>query len=96
MVLTRTDVEQIAHLARLEITDAQVETYQQQLSDILKYAEMLNELDLDGIEPTTHAVPMVNVLRADVVETALAMDDVLQNAPREAENQFVIQAVLDE
>ncbi len=96
MALTRNDVEQIANLARLELTGTQTAMYQQQLSDILNYADMLDQLDLEGVEPTTQAVTMRNVLRADVVETTLTMDEVLANAPQKANNQFVIQAVLDE
>lgn len=96
MTLTRSDVENIAHLARLELTDDQIELYQQQLSAILSYADMLDQLDLDGVEPTTQAVTVRNVLRVDAAEPSLAMDDVLANAPAKANNQFVIQAVLDE
>lgn len=96
MALTRADVERIADLARLELTDAQIGMYQQQLSDILDYAEKLNELDLDGVEPTTQAVTVRNVLRADTVEKTLTTAEILANAPQAADNQFVIQAILDE
>ena len=96
MALTRQEVEQIANLARLELTEVQVSLYQEQLSAILDYAERLNELDLDGVEPTTQPVPLTNVMRADVVEGALPTDRALANAPKQAQNQFVIQAVLDE
>lgn len=68
MSLTLLEVEKIAHLARLELTAVQKSAYQEQLSAILDYAEMLNELDLTGIEPTAHAVAQRNVLRADVIE----------------------------
>ena len=96
MALDRKDVEQIAHLARLELTEAQLALYQDQLSAILAYAERLNELDLDGVEPTTRAVPMRNVLRTDKADAPLTIEQVLANAPQQADNQFVIQAVLDE
>ncbi|MGB1250184.1 MAG: Asp-tRNA(Asn)/Glu-tRNA(Gln) amidotransferase subunit GatC [Candidatus Promineifilaceae bacterium] len=96
MALTRQEVEQIATLARLDLTEDQIGLYQEQLSAILGYAERLNELDLEGVEATTQPVPLTNVMRADVVETALPTEKALANAPRQAQNQFVIQAVLDE
>ena len=96
MSLTQSDVEKIAHLARLELTDEEKAQYQTQLSAILDYAERLNTLDLDGIEPTAHAVSQQNVLREDKADPAMAMEDVLFNAPKHAANQFVVQAILDD
>lgn len=96
MALTQADVKQIANLARLELTDDQIIMYQQQLSAILNYADSLSELDLDGVEPTTQAVTMHNVLRADVVEETLTIDELLANSSQHAHNQFVIQSVLGE
>ncbi len=96
MSLTQSDVEKIANLARLELTDEEKLQYQTQLSAILAYAERLNGLDLEGVLPTAHAVEQQNVLREDVAEAALTMDEVLLNAPQHADNQFVVQAVLDD
>ena len=96
MALTLQDVAKIANLARLELTDAQMVQYQGQLSAILDYAEMLNELDLTGIEPTSHAVAQQNVMREDVERPSLPIEAVLYNAAQTAQNQFQIQAVLDE
>lgn len=95
MSLTRAEVEAIAQLARLELSEAQLTLYQEQLSAILDYAAMLNELPLEDIEPTTQAVPMTNVMRADNVEACLPLADVLANAPQQRQNQFLIQAVLE-
>ncbi|HIP73778.1 MAG TPA: Asp-tRNA(Asn)/Glu-tRNA(Gln) amidotransferase subunit GatC, partial [Anaerolineae bacterium] len=78
--LSRSDVEKIAHLARLELTEAEKALYQRQLSAILHYAERLNELDLEGVPPTAHAISQQNVMREDVVESLLPMEDVLFNA----------------
>ena len=88
MSLTLQDVEKIAHLARLELTRAEKAQYLEQLSAILDYADMLNELDLEGIEPTAHAIAQQNILRDDVVTPSLPLDDVLFNAPQQAQNQF--------
>jgi aspartyl-tRNA(Asn)/glutamyl-tRNA(Gln) amidotransferase subunit C len=96
MSLTPEEVEKIAHLARLELTEQQKSQYRKQLSAILDYAEMLNELDLDDIPATAHAVAQHNVLRPDVIEPSLPIDEVLFNAPQQAQNQFLIQPVLDE
>jgi aspartyl-tRNA(Asn)/glutamyl-tRNA(Gln) amidotransferase subunit C len=96
MSLTLADVEKIAHLARLELTEAEKQQYLEQLSAILDYAERLNELDLTGIPPTSHAIAQQNIMRPDVVEPSLPMDDLLFNAPQQKEDQFVVQAVLDD
>ncbi len=96
MALTKQEVEQIANLARLELTDKQISMYQEQLSAILAYAERLNELDLEGVEETTQPVTLTNVMRADVVEGSLEIERVLANAPEKQGRQIMIQAVLDE
>lgn len=95
MSLTLADVEKIAELARLELTDDEKNQYREQLSAILDHAAVLDELDLTGVSPTTHAVTRQNILRDDVIEPSLPVEDVLHNAPREAQNQFLIQAVLE-
>ncbi|MCB8924440.1 MAG: Asp-tRNA(Asn)/Glu-tRNA(Gln) amidotransferase subunit GatC [Ardenticatenaceae bacterium] len=96
MSLTLADVEKIAHLARLELTEAEKKQYLEQLSAILDYAERLNELDLTDIPPTSHAIAQQNIMRPDVAEPSLPMDDLLHNAPQQKDNQFVVQAVLDD
>lgn len=96
MSLTLQDVEKIAHLARLDLTAEQLAAFQTQLSAVLDYADMLTELDLDGIEPTAHAIAQQNILRPDVVEPGLSVEDTLFNAAHTAEDQFLIQSVLDE
>ncbi|MCB8965658.1 MAG: Asp-tRNA(Asn)/Glu-tRNA(Gln) amidotransferase subunit GatC [Chloroflexota bacterium] len=96
MALTQKDVEHIAHLARLQLTPAEKEMYREQLTAVLDYAAMLNELDLDGIPPTAHAVAQQNILRDDVIEPSLPLEDVLYNAPQQQDDQFLIQTVLDE
>lgn len=96
MSLTLADVEKIAHLARLELTEAEKKQYLEQLSAILDYAERLNELDLTDIPPTSHAIAQQNIMRSDTAEPSLPLDDLLFNAPQQKENQFVVQAVLDD
>ena len=96
MSLTLTDVEKIADLARLELTEAEKQQYLEQLTAILHYAERLNELDLSGVLPTSHAIAQQNIMRTDRADPSLPMEDLLHNAPQQSENQFVVQAVLDD
>ncbi len=96
MALTREEVQKIAHLARLALTEAEQQVYQRQLSDVLDYAAMLDTLDLSGVEPTAHAIMRENVMRADVVEPGLDIEDVLFNSAQNVQDQFLIQSVLEE
>jgi aspartyl-tRNA(Asn)/glutamyl-tRNA(Gln) amidotransferase subunit C len=95
MSLTLTEVEEIAHLARLELTEAEKIAYQSQLSAVLDYIAQISELDLTNVPPTTHAVAQHNVMREDVAEPAMPIEDVLHNAPEHEDNQFKIQAILE-
>jgi aspartyl-tRNA(Asn)/glutamyl-tRNA(Gln) amidotransferase subunit C len=94
MSLTREDVARIAHLARLALTDDELEHYGGQLSAILEYAARLEELDLSGIEPSAHGARQ-NVMRDDVVTPSLPRDEVLFNVAASADGQFLIQSVLE-
>ena len=96
MSLTRQEVEKIAHLARLALTVKEKEEYQRQLSAVLDYAAMLDKLDLSDIQPTVQVVARENVMRGDTVEPALSIDDVLFNSAKHAQDQFLIQSVLEE
>ncbi len=96
MSLSQEDVAKIAHLARLDLSDEALAVYQEQLSAVLAYAEMLNELDLEGVEPTSHAVAQQNVMRNDEIRPSLTIEDVLGNTSNHQQNQFLIQTVLDE
>jgi len=96
MSLSSRDVEKIALLARLELTDDEKALYQEQLSAILDYAHRLNQLDIADVPPTASAVDLLNVMREDVIEPGLSLEDALYNTIEEALDQFKIQAVLDE
>jgi aspartyl-tRNA(Asn)/glutamyl-tRNA(Gln) amidotransferase subunit C len=88
-------VEHVAGLARLELTEQEKDRYTEQLNAILKYAEKLSALDTEGIEPTDHAVPLFSVLREDEVRPSLPLERVLLNAPDEQDGQIKVPAVLD-
>ncbi|TFE25754.1 Asp-tRNA(Asn)/Glu-tRNA(Gln) amidotransferase subunit GatC [Cohnella luojiensis] len=95
MSITIKDVEHVANLARLELSEAEKEQFAGQLNAILKYAEKLNELDTDGIEPTSHVLPLANVMREDAVKPSWPIEKVLLNAPEEEDGQFKVPAVLE-
>ena len=96
MKLDRSQVEHIASLARIDLTDEEVETYGQQLSLILEQFELLRQLDTTGVPPTGHAADLNTVTREDVVGDCLSPDDVLSNAPRREGEFFRVKAVLEE
>ena len=75
------DVAEVAEQARIALTPEEKDTFQRQLESILSYAERIGELDLDGVEPTLHGNPRVNVFRDDVVGPAVGRDGFLSNAP---------------
>lgn len=80
-MISREDVLHVARLARLELSDAELETMRAQLDSILTYIDRLKELDVTGVEPTSHAVARVNVMRDDVVAPSFPPDEMLRNAP---------------
>lgn len=95
MSITPKDVEHVARLARLELSDAEKDQFTEQLNAILKYAEKLNGLDTDNVEPTSHVLPIKNVMRADEKRPSLPIEKVLLNAPDEEDGQFKVPAVLE-
>lgn len=95
MKLDRTMVEHIAELAKLHLTDEEIERYAEQLSDILAYAEKLQTLDTDAIPPTASVLPLRNVLRPDEIMPSLPRDEALANAADTADGQFRVDAILD-
>ena len=96
MPLERADVEHIAALARIGLTEEELETFQGQLSDILDQFELLKQLDTSAVEPTGHAVEVNSVMREDVPNEPLDPEETLQNAPRREEDFFRVKAVLEE
>ncbi|MFH1537569.1 MAG: Asp-tRNA(Asn)/Glu-tRNA(Gln) amidotransferase subunit GatC [bacterium] len=96
MAISRDDVRHIAELARLEMPDDELELFTGQLNDILKYAAKLNELDLEGVEPTSHAVPVKNVFRDDEPRPSIPVDDALSNAPDPQQHFFGVPRIIEE
>ncbi len=95
MILSREEVQHIALLARLSLMEEEIEQFRLQLSNILENFEVLKQVDTTDVPPTTQAVPLQNVFRADRAEPSLPADDVLANAPQKEENCFKVRAVLE-
>lgn len=87
-------VAKVARLARLDITDEQAVHFAEQLAKVLDHFHDVDALDLSGVEPMTQAYPLVNVLRADVVEPGLDRDEVLAAAPAAEEGQFRVPPII--
>jgi aspartyl-tRNA(Asn)/glutamyl-tRNA(Gln) amidotransferase subunit C len=85
--LTPDDVRHVARLARLALDDEHLRTFMPQLESILDYVDKIRAVDVAGVEPMAHALPLANVLREDVVEPSLPIEKVLQNAP-ETDGRF--------
>jgi aspartyl-tRNA(Asn)/glutamyl-tRNA(Gln) amidotransferase subunit C len=87
-MIDRDQVLHVARLARLELTEAELEKMAGELSGILDHVERMNELDLDGVQPTTHVVQLENVLRADTPRPSWPRDKILEPAPDPDEGAF--------
>lgn len=90
------EVRKVANLARLELSEEEVNTYAGQLTSILEYVTLLNEVDTEGVEPMVHAIDQGNVFRADEVRPSLAREDALANAPRTDGQYFQVPQVIDQ
>ena len=86
-MITVKDVEHVAKLARLELTEAEKEKFTKQLGDVLKYVEQMTEVDTTNVKPMAHAFDIVNVMRDDKVVSEVSKEELLKNAPEE-ENGF--------
>ena len=89
------DINYVADLARLELSADEKARLGAHLGDILKYVDQLKEVDVSGVEPTAHSVPLVNVMRPDVVSEPLAHEDAMRNAPRQANGLFIVPKIVE-
>jgi len=95
MKLSRDQVLHIAELAKLSLTDEETALFAEQLSDILEYAEMLNDLDTEAISPTAQAIYMRNITRPDEVRPSLTPEEALANAPQRQDGYFKVKPILE-
>ncbi len=91
-MIDHSDVEYVARLARLHLSDDEVERMAAELSAVLGHIEHIEELNLEGVEPTSHVVPLENVLRADEPRPCLTREQALANAPEAADDGFAVPA----
>ena len=96
MSLTHAEVQHIAELAKLQLTEAEEVLYQEQLSDILDYMQRLNTLDTDAIPPTATVLPLRSIMRDDVPCPSLPVEEVLANAPARAGDSFEVRVILED
>jgi aspartyl-tRNA(Asn)/glutamyl-tRNA(Gln) amidotransferase subunit C len=94
MPLSEKDVQYVAKLARLEITEAEVEKYTKQLGNILGYIEEMGKLDTANVEPLTHPLDMKNVFREDVLIPSLTQQEVLSNGPEVQSGHFKVPRIM--
>ena len=96
MSLSTEQVRWVAHLARLELSDAELEMMTRQLSAILDYVAQLQQVNTDGVEPLVHAIEVHNIFRNDEPAPSLPVEAVLANAPARDGDFIVVPAILDE
>ena len=95
MKITKEEVGRVAALARLSLQEEEKELYAKQLDHILSYIEKLNELNTDGVEPTSHSMPITNSMREDVVKESLSHEAALSNAPEEEQGCFKVPKIIE-
>jgi aspartyl-tRNA(Asn)/glutamyl-tRNA(Gln) amidotransferase subunit C len=95
MKITNETIEYVAHLGRLELEPQEIELYTQQIDSILEHMDALNSVNTDGIEPTSHAVPVECVLRDDATRDSFAVDDSLNNAPERIGSFFKVPPIIE-
>jgi aspartyl-tRNA(Asn)/glutamyl-tRNA(Gln) amidotransferase subunit C len=95
MASAEIDVKYVAQLARIALTPDEEKKLGAQLGNILGYIEKLRELDVSQIEPTAHAVPLVNIFRADETAASLSQAEALRNAPRQVNGLFIVPKVVE-
>src|SRR3990170_1277198 len=96
MGIDRSAVDHIARLARLDLSEEERTRMQEELAHILAHAEKIQELDLDDVPPTSHSVPLSNVMRADQVSPSLSQEDALANAPETQDGRFKVPRIIED
>jgi len=95
MAATQIDIHYVAHLARLKLSPEEEEKFSSQLSHVLGYIEKLKEVDISHVEPTAHAIPLVNVTRPDEICPSLSNEEALRNAPVKANGLFMVPKIVE-
>ncbi|GAA0430091.1 Asp-tRNA(Asn)/Glu-tRNA(Gln) amidotransferase subunit GatC [Lentibacillus halophilus] len=93
--ISKDQVKHVADLARLAVTEDEADKFAKQLSSIIDYAEQLNELDTENVEPTTHVLDLKNVMRDDEPKEWISKEDALHNAPDKQDGYFRVPSILE-
>jgi len=93
--LSKEDIGQIAHLARLELTDEETDKLTGHMNRIMEYFAELQALDTEDVEPTSHVIPIENVLREDMARPSFSTEDIVANAPEERDGCFVVPRIVE-
>ena len=96
MTIDRAAVDHVARLARLDLSEEERERMRAELSKILEHADKIQALDLDGVEPTAHAIPLRNVMRPDEPKESLPRDEAIANAPKGEDGRFVVPRIVED
>lgn len=89
------DIDYVANLARVALTDEERALFSGQLEEVLTYIEKLNTVNVDGVEPTAHAIPVANVWRSDEPRPGLSQEEAVMNAPASRDGMFVVPKVVE-
>jgi len=94
MPVTKKDIEKIAELANLKLSETELESFTPEMNEILNYMEKLNELDTENVEPLAHPVEQSNVFRDDILKSSISTEEALKNAPSNDEKHFKVPKVI--
>src|SRR5690625_5008284 len=93
--VTKKEVEHIADLVRIAVSDKEMETYTAHINTVIEYADKLGELNTDDVEPTKHGIVLENVLRTDEVTQSVTQEEALRNAPDKQDGHFKVPSVME-
>jgi aspartyl-tRNA(Asn)/glutamyl-tRNA(Gln) amidotransferase subunit C len=96
MTIDRATVDHVARLARLDLSEEERERMRAELSNILEHVETIQAMDLDAVEPTSHAIPLHNVMRKDEVKPSLPREEALANAPQAEDGRFRVPRIVED
>ena len=96
MTIDRATVDHVARLARLDLSEEERERMGAELSKILEHVETIQSMELDDVEPTSHALPIKNVMRPDEVTPSLPVDEALANAPESEDGRFLVPRIVED
>ncbi len=92
---TKFDIEYVAHLVRIKLTEEEKALFGSQLGTVLDYIEKLREVNVDDVEPTSHPLPLINVMRPDETRDSLSGEDAMRNAPLKSNDLFIVPKIIE-